>query len=205
MAEQASEEFPDTRIVISTLLPRTDTPPHVIHDINMEIRRGCAPLPNVHLASHPTVGTWDLYDGLHLHKERMGIFAKTLKDTALGHNPSTPPVTRSFRDHPRPPRTPPPPPPPPPQYEAEPEEATFPLLGPCPPTPFTISAAEIYNSTVPYPPPHPQQQRYAAAAPVPYPPHPQQRSYAAVVAQPTTTVPPPATSELGDIREMLRT
>ncbi|KAK9529968.1 hypothetical protein VZT92_011512 [Zoarces viviparus] len=67
MAEQASKEFPDTRIVISTLLPRTDTPPHVIHDINMEIRRGCAPLPNIHLALHPTVGTWDLYDGLHLH------------------------------------------------------------------------------------------------------------------------------------------
>ncbi|KAK1906705.1 2-C-methyl-D-erythritol 4-phosphate cytidylyltransferase [Dissostichus eleginoides] len=42
MAEQASKEFPDTRIVVSTLLPRTDTPPHVIHDINMEIRKGCA-------------------------------------------------------------------------------------------------------------------------------------------------------------------
>ena len=39
MAEQASKEFPDACIVISTLLPRTDTPFHVIHDINMEIRR----------------------------------------------------------------------------------------------------------------------------------------------------------------------
>ena len=104
MAEQASKEFPDTRIVISTLLPTaTDTPPHVIHDINMEIRRGCATLPNIYLALYPTTGTRDLYDGLHLHKEKVKIFAKTLKDTALGHSPSTFSSTRSFRDHPRPP------------------------------------------------------------------------------------------------------
>ncbi|XP_071062719.1 uncharacterized protein [Pseudochaenichthys georgianus] len=92
MAEQASKEFPDTRIVVSTLLPRTDTPPHVIHDINMEIRKGCATLPNVHLALHSTIGPWDLYDGLHLHRERVGIFAKTLKDAALGRTPPTPPL-----------------------------------------------------------------------------------------------------------------
>ncbi len=85
MAEQASREFPNTRIVVSTLLPRTDTPPHVIHDINMEIRRGCATLPNVHLALHPT---WDLYDGLYLHKIKVKILAKTLQEAALGHNRS---------------------------------------------------------------------------------------------------------------------
>lgn len=60
MAELASEGFPNTRIfIISTLLPKTDTPPHVIHDINMEIRR-CAARPNVHLAHHLTIGTWYL-------------------------------------------------------------------------------------------------------------------------------------------------
>lgn len=73
MVEQASREFPDTRVVVSTLLPRTDTPPHIIHEINMEIRRGCATIPNVHLALHPTIGTWDLYDGLHLHKQGKDI------------------------------------------------------------------------------------------------------------------------------------
>ena len=41
IAEQASQEFPETCIVVYTLLPRTDTPPHVIHDINIEIRKGC--------------------------------------------------------------------------------------------------------------------------------------------------------------------
>ncbi|KAJ8332483.1 hypothetical protein SKAU_G00422720 [Synaphobranchus kaupii] len=56
MAEKASREFPDSRVVISTLLPRTDVPPHVIRDINAEIARSCAALPNVHLAHHPTIG-----------------------------------------------------------------------------------------------------------------------------------------------------
>ena len=31
---------------------------------------------------HPAIGTWHLYDGLLLHKEKVTIFAKTLEDTA---------------------------------------------------------------------------------------------------------------------------
>ncbi|KAI9529056.1 hypothetical protein NQZ68_013361 [Dissostichus eleginoides] len=46
-------------------------------------------------------------------------------------------------------------------------------------------------------------QRYAATAAPCLPPHLQQRSYAAVVAQPAATHPPPASSELGDIRMIL--
>ncbi|KAJ8366231.1 hypothetical protein AAFF_G00365210 [Aldrovandia affinis] len=46
----------------------TDTPPHVIHEINMEISRSCAALPNIHLAHHTNIGTWDLHDRLHLNK-----------------------------------------------------------------------------------------------------------------------------------------
>ncbi|KAJ8378683.1 hypothetical protein AAFF_G00237320 [Aldrovandia affinis] len=45
MAKRASREFPDSRVVISTLLPRTDTPTHVIHDINMEIPPKHPPSP----------------------------------------------------------------------------------------------------------------------------------------------------------------
>ena len=205
MAEQASMEFPDTRIVVSTLLPRTDTPPHVIHDINMEVRRGCSTLPNVHLAFHPTIGTWDLYDGLHLHKEKVGIFAKTLKDAALGRSPSITSPTGSFRDHPPPthhhPRLIPP-------AARRHNNPAWTSHSPRthhlttvrhnqrrPPSPSPTSAHQR--------PPHPQQQSYAAA---PCPPlHPQQRSYAAAVAQAAAKAPSPATSELGDIREMLHT
>ncbi|KAI4885658.1 hypothetical protein NFI96_003646 [Prochilodus magdalenae] len=89
VAERASTEFPESRIVISTLLARSDTPPHVINSINAEISRGCATLPNVHLAHHPTITPRDMYDGLHLHKDSVRLFAKTLKDSALGRNAAT--------------------------------------------------------------------------------------------------------------------
>ena len=147
--------------MISTPLPRTDTPPHVIYDINMEIRRGCDTLPNIHLAPHPIIGTWDLYDGLHLHKKKVKILAKTLKDMALGCSTSNLSSTGGFRDHPRPlvhhhPRIIPP------AVKRHNSSAwtshspnghhlatvkhnqrgaNFPLLSPCPPFPFTASAA----------------------------------------------------------------
>lgn len=37
VAERVWMVFAESRVVISTLLPHTDTPPHVIHDINMEM------------------------------------------------------------------------------------------------------------------------------------------------------------------------
>ncbi|XP_058644179.1 uncharacterized protein LOC131547540 isoform X2 [Onychostoma macrolepis] len=37
MAEVTSKKFPESRIIISTLLPRHDTPPHIIYSINAEI------------------------------------------------------------------------------------------------------------------------------------------------------------------------
>lgn len=45
-AEMALSELPDGRVITSTLLPRTDTPPHVIHKINMDISRSCAAFPD---------------------------------------------------------------------------------------------------------------------------------------------------------------
>lgn len=86
MAETASKEFPDSRIVISTLLPRTDFPPHIIHEVNADLTRSCLALPNVHVAHHPSITPRDLYDGLHLHKDGIRAFARTLKDVALGRN-----------------------------------------------------------------------------------------------------------------------
>ncbi|KAI4902900.1 hypothetical protein NFI96_005473 [Prochilodus magdalenae] len=104
VAERASTEFPESRIVISTLLARSDTPPHVINSINPEISRGCAILPNVHLAHHPTITPRDMYDRLHLHKDSVRLFAKTLKDAALGRNAamtSFPPPAGTFRAPPQ--------------------------------------------------------------------------------------------------------
>ena len=207
MPEQASKEFPETHIVISTLLPRTDTPPHVIHDINMEIRRGCATLPNIHLALHPTIGTWDLYNGHHLHKEKLKIFAKTLKDTALSHSPSTLPSTKSFRDHPRPPLLHHHPRIIPPAVRRHSSSAwtshspyahhlttvkhnqrklLFPSV-PAHRSPLQHWQQNYAAAPAPGPPTYPQRQNYATApAPGP-PPHPQRQNY--VIAP--VPVPPP--------------
>lgn len=49
-----------SRPVGSSLTPAlwwTDTLPHVIHDIDMEIRGGCPTLANVHLALLPVISS----------------------------------------------------------------------------------------------------------------------------------------------------
>ncbi|KAF4100909.1 hypothetical protein G5714_019105 [Onychostoma macrolepis] len=57
MAEKASQTFPSSRVLVSSLLPRLDVPPSVIDKINEE-------------------------DGVR-------IFAKAIKDVALGRLPTT--------------------------------------------------------------------------------------------------------------------
>ena len=89
VAERASMELPESRIVVSTLLPRTDFPPHIIHDINAELTRSCTALPNVYIAHCSSISPQDLYDGLHIHKEGVRIFARGLKDVAQGRNPTS--------------------------------------------------------------------------------------------------------------------
>ncbi|KAJ8369692.1 hypothetical protein SKAU_G00097200 [Synaphobranchus kaupii] len=77
VAERATETFPNAKITISSLLPRKDFHSLTIQRVNAEISRGCALLPNVHLAHHPTIGPWDLYDHVHLDKAAVREFAKT--------------------------------------------------------------------------------------------------------------------------------
>ncbi|KAL1268400.1 hypothetical protein QQF64_033763 [Cirrhinus molitorella] len=52
MAEKASQTFPTSRILVSTLLPWLDVPHSVIDKINEEVRHSCSSLPNVHLVHH---------------------------------------------------------------------------------------------------------------------------------------------------------
>ncbi len=93
MAEITSKMFPESRIIISTHLPRHDTPPHhLIYSINAVISHGCSVLPNVHLAHHHNIGLQHL---LHLLKDGVCILAKTLKDAALQFSITETPVTNS--------------------------------------------------------------------------------------------------------------
>ncbi|KAJ8001908.1 hypothetical protein DPEC_G00174300 [Dallia pectoralis] len=82
--EKATSTFPNTKIVVSTLLPRTDIHPATIQRINASLSRDCALKPNVHLAHHPTLNLDCLYDHVQFYKEVIPSFAKTLKDVSLG-------------------------------------------------------------------------------------------------------------------------
>lgn len=73
--EPVSRGLADTHIVVSTLL----TPLRMSSLTLMWISEIAVPLYPMSTWSHPTTGTWELYDGLHLHKETMKILAKTLK------------------------------------------------------------------------------------------------------------------------------
>ncbi|KAK1875096.1 Platelet-activating factor acetylhydrolase IB subunit beta like [Dissostichus eleginoides] len=88
--EKASTTFPNSRVVMSTLLPRKDLHPDTIHRINSNMSRDCILRPNVHLAHHPTLDINCLYDHVHLYKNTVPIFARTLKDVALNRDQSTP-------------------------------------------------------------------------------------------------------------------
>ncbi|XP_048010472.1 verrucotoxin subunit beta-like [Megalobrama amblycephala] len=54
--------------------------------VNTDISR----LPNVHLAHHPTLDIHNLHDHVHLRKDNVNVFAKNLKDVALGRTAGCP-------------------------------------------------------------------------------------------------------------------
>ena len=66
---QASTKFPKSKIVCSTLLPRTDIPLHTLSKINTNPIDSCSKLPKVHLVNHENIfsmGIEVLHDRKHL-------------------------------------------------------------------------------------------------------------------------------------------
>ena len=93
---QASTKFPKSKIVYSTLLPRTDIPLHTLSKINTNLIDSCSKLPNVHLVNHENIfskGTEVLHDRKHLKKRHLGLFAANLKAAIRGRG--KPPRTNS--------------------------------------------------------------------------------------------------------------
>ncbi|KAL4007974.1 hypothetical protein ACER0C_001826 [Sarotherodon galilaeus] len=87
--EKASNTFPESRVVMSALLPMKNMHCDTINKINSRLEKECEELPNVHFAKHPTININCLYDKVHLLKDKVRIFARTLKDVALDRYPST--------------------------------------------------------------------------------------------------------------------
>ncbi|KAL1246802.1 hypothetical protein QQF64_034827 [Cirrhinus molitorella] len=82
VAIRATQRFPEAKITLSTLLPRTDVPFHVIHGNNVELSRSCAFIPN-DLAHHKDIRPHHMYDHVHLNQQGMRVFARVMKNTAL--------------------------------------------------------------------------------------------------------------------------
>ncbi len=83
VVEKARHTFPNSKIILSTLLQRKDFHPNTINKINSNISRHCAIVPNVYLAHHPDLDTDCLYDHVHIYKNLVHILAKRLKDVTL--------------------------------------------------------------------------------------------------------------------------
>ncbi|MGH0119403.1 UNVERIFIED_CONTAM: hypothetical protein FKN15_046004 [Acipenser sinensis] len=194
VAETAAREYPSAKVIVSTLLPRADVPFHIIHSINAEVSRGCALLPSVHLAHHHHIRPHHMYDQVHLNREGMKLFAKSLKDIALGRDLTSPPFTetRSTPSRPRAPRIPQPPRPRAQHRAASQQEQR---QGP-PRSPHSLQP--------PRPRPHhraanQQERRQGPPRPLHSPQTPQHSYAAAVSCQPGN----PASTELNEIRHLL--
>lgn len=87
----ASRNYPRAKVIISSLLPRRDVPQRIINAINVEIANICAPILNVHIANHQQVTHQHLYDHIHIHREGMRLFAKTIKASTLNSPQKTHP------------------------------------------------------------------------------------------------------------------
>ncbi len=68
---------------------RRATKDHQRHHV--EIANICAPIPNVHIANHQQVTHQHLYDHIHIHREGMRLFAKTIKASTLNSPQKTHP------------------------------------------------------------------------------------------------------------------
>lgn len=62
---------------MSTLLPRKNFHPDIIHKINSSVTRDCVLRPNVHLAHHPTLDLNFLYDHVRLLKNSPHLCPET--------------------------------------------------------------------------------------------------------------------------------
>ena len=186
--EKASGNFPNSRIVLSTLLQRKDFHPATIQRINASLSQDCARRHNVYLAHHPNLDLNCLYDQVHIYKTSVPVFAKSLKDVALNRNPAPPPTNSRGTSAPL----------------CQPERHP----GSTPRNPLRRPQYHQYHEPQYPPPPHPPNlrplpARHTSLLPPPPPrapsaePQPSRQTYAQATQGPTPS------NELNDIQRML--
>ncbi len=177
--EKARHTFPNSKIILSTLLQRKDFHPNTIHKINANISRHCAIVPNVYLAHHPDLDTDCLYDHVHIYENLVHILAKRLKDVTLNRtNQTSPRWSRTSPD---------------PAKPARPASRNS--------IPSSTSSRAPSRASAPREEPHRKRLLYKSpTAPPPLtPPEPERQSYAQAVSGGVN----PASAELHNIQHML--
>ncbi|KAF4097102.1 hypothetical protein G5714_021110 [Onychostoma macrolepis] len=90
--EMLSREVSSLREALEAQRERErDVPQRIINNINVEIANICAPIPNVHITNHQQITHQHLYDHIHIHREGMRLFAKTIKASTLNSPQKTHP------------------------------------------------------------------------------------------------------------------
>ena len=108
---EASTKFPKSKIIYSTLLPRSDLPLNTITKINEQLINQLTNLHNVHVVSHDNVfskGLNVLHDAKHLKKRHIGLFAANLIEAIRGRARPTRPPSNHLPRPPFPPQFTPP-------------------------------------------------------------------------------------------------
>ena len=108
---EASTKFPKSKIIYSTLLPRSDLPLNTITKINEQLINQLTNLHNVHVVSHDNVfskGLDVLHDAKHLKKRHIGLFAANLVEAIRGRARPTRPPSNHLPRPPFPPQFTPP-------------------------------------------------------------------------------------------------
>lgn len=91
MVSTTSKQYPESRVIVSSLLPRKDKLNERLVTINKKMKETCTANPNVQFVEHTNVSKNDhLYDKKHLNEKGVKIFAKNLKAAFFNTTPKQP-------------------------------------------------------------------------------------------------------------------
>ena len=80
LVDIASQKYPSSKVLISSLLKRRDAADFHRSELNSKLGRICAPFPNVHLVNNENIPIDYLHDNKHLKKRKIGALVTNMKD-----------------------------------------------------------------------------------------------------------------------------
>ena len=88
------DKYPESRILISSLLPRKDILNKRVSDLNKNLQEIVNEFPNTILIKHNNIHKEDLHDRKHLSQQAVKKFAKNIKASYFNTTPKRAPRTR---------------------------------------------------------------------------------------------------------------